>query len=150
MRSIYDGIRTQASIAPQLFNGSAAGTITGTSVDTKGLNSAMMVAFVGAISTAGTAVFTLQEAPDNATWTVASDNTGTAIGFTVIPSTTAGALPTQAQARIEGLNLNRKRYLRIVGSLTNTVGLSTICATIIAGRAFEEPEFAGQTAVSNT
>lgn len=149
MRSIYDGIKTQVSFV-QTFNGSLAGTVTGTSVDTKGLNSAMLAVFAGPITAAGTLQVTLQEANDNATWTVANDNTGTPIGFTIGLNSTAGSLATQGQARIEGLMLNRKRYLRVLGSLTNTLGISTICATIIAGRAYEEPEFAGSSVVSNT
>ena len=149
MRSIYDGIKTVNSFLT-VISGSLVGTITGTSVDTKGLNSAMLSVDAGPITAAGTLQVTLQEAPDNVTWTTANDNTGTAIGFTIGLNSTAGSLATHAQARIEGLNVNRKRYLRVLGSLTNTLGVSTVVATIIAGRAFEEPVFAGSSTVSNT
>lgn len=149
MRSIYDGIKVQTSFL-QTINGSIVGTVTGTSVDTKGLNSAMLSVDAGPITVAGTLQVTLQEASDNATWTVATDNTGAAIGFTIGLNSTAATLATHAQARIEGLNLNRKRYLRVLGSLTNTLGVSTVVATIISGRAYEEPEFAGSAVTSNT
>ena len=148
MRSIYDGVKVVTTIPPQTTIGSLVATVlNGTTVDTKGLNTGMIHAYAGTITAAGTIVITVQESSDNSTWTNALDNTGVVIGFTLVPS--AGVFQANS-ARIEGLNLNRKRYLRGVSSTTSSGGIASLCATIIMGRAYEEPEFAGSTNVSNT
>ena len=90
---------------------------------------------------------TLQEAPDNSTWTNALDNTGTVIGFTL------NCLSAAAEnlARIEGLLLNRKQYLRAVitpaftgGSSPAILGFAEI---VLGGPATQLPT---DTAASNT
>ena len=149
MRSIYDGVKIVTTVTPGLITGSTVATIiNGTTVDTTGLNSGMIHAYVSATTGNGTLVYTLQESPDNSTWQNALDNTGTVIGFTLVTSTAGFAA---ASARIEGLNLNRQRYLRGVAKYTtgSTIVASTV-ATIVMGRAYEEPEFAGSSNVSHT
>jgi hypothetical protein len=117
----YDDIAITTSLKPQSVSGSSA--VDGASVDTQGYENALIHVYAceatGSPSAASLAV-TLQEAPDNSTWTNALDNTGVVIGFTLNVES-ADALNS---ARIEGLNLNRKRYLRAVITPTFTGGSS--------------------------
>jgi hypothetical protein len=90
----------------------------------------------------------LQESADGSTnWGDALDNTGTVIGFTLASLNSAAAI---GAARVEGLNLNRKRYLRVVVTPTFTSGTSPACITygeLIFGNAQQLPV---TTATSNT
>lgn len=145
MHSIYDDVAVSKSIAPQSDSGGSA--VDGASVDTMGYETAMIVFEAGAISGAPSATsiaVTLQESADGSTnWGNALDNTGTVIGGTI---TAAGIL----LARIEGLGLNRKRFLRAVETTTFTGGTSPavlVHANILLGRGLEMPANAG---VSNT
>jgi Flp pilus assembly protein TadG len=118
----YDNIRNTTSVKPQSVSGSSA--VNGVSVDTLGYDNAKLHAFgvaaSGSPSGASLAV-KLQESADGSTnWADALDNTGVGIGFTL---TTTAADAVNA-ARIEGLNLNRKRYLRAVVTPTFTGGTS--------------------------
>jgi hypothetical protein len=118
----YDNIRNATSLKPQSVSGSAA--VNGAAVDTQGYDNAKLHAFgvaaSGSPSGASLAV-KLQESADGSTnWGDALDNTGVVIGFTL---TTTSADAVNA-ARIEGLNLNRKRYLRAVVTPTFTGGSS--------------------------
>ncbi len=127
-------------------------SVNGPSVDTKGYNSAALRVFTAPtgsgllVSQQVSVVAVLQESADNVTFTTANDNTGTAIGVTVNATTTA----VIGSARIEGLNQNRLRYLRV-----RTTGISlgvvaaavTSVAVIELGRAYQLPT---TTAVSNT
>ncbi len=147
MRSIYDAVGITTSVVPQTITGTTAGTtVNGTTVDTKGYNTAMIHTYAGPVTAAGTLTVTLQESASATTGFVnALDNTGTVIGFTLVPGT---VLPTTGSARIEGLGLNRLRYLRVVNSLTSaTSGISTTVSTVLLGRAYNEPV---RTGVSNT
>jgi hypothetical protein len=147
--NVYDNVKILkgVSLAPQDFSGSTA--VDGSSVDTVGGDNAAIHAYGAAASGAPTAaalVVTLQEAPDNATWTNALDNTGTVIGFTL----NCESAPAENVARIEGLGLNRKRYLRAVITPAFTGGTSPAIlgyASIIIGNAQERPV---DSAVSNT
>jgi hypothetical protein len=120
--SAYDDIHQVSSIIPQSVSGSSA--VDGASVDTEGYDNAKLHVYSaeasGSPSAASLAV-TLQESADNSTWTTALDNTGTPIGFTLTGLQAAAGVNA---ARIEGLNLNRKRYLRIVVTPTFTGGSS--------------------------
>jgi hypothetical protein len=70
---------------------------------------------------AATVAWALQESADGSTnWTAANDNTGTAIGATLTTKTVA----QDSYARVEGIMVNRKRYLRIVLTPTYTSGTS--------------------------
>ena len=117
----YDNIRVVTSVKPQSLTGSTAAT--GASVDTLGYDNAKIHAYaVTTTSNPSVATVTvkLQESADNSTWTDANDNTGTVIGFTL----DAHAADAFNAARIEGLNLNRKRYLRVVATPAFTGGTS--------------------------
>jgi hypothetical protein len=121
--SAYDDIHQVSSIIPQSVSGASA--VDGVSVDTEGYDNAKLHVYSaeasGSPSAASLAV-TLQESPDGTdTWTNALDNTGTVIGFTLTGLQAASGV---SAARIEGLNLNRKRYLRIVVTPTFTGGTS--------------------------
>lgn len=147
MRSVYDNIKLAQSLAPQSVTGSSA--VNGTSVDTKGFNSAVLSAYAGQTSsnpTVANMAYKLQESSDNSTWTDALDNTGTVIGGTAGVVSAAQAI----LARIEGLGLNRKRYLRIVVTPSFTGGTTPaviLDGQIVLGRAYTLPP---NTAVSNT
>ena len=119
----FDDIRNATSIIPQSVSGASA--VNGTSVDTLGYDNAKIHVYSaqasGSPSAASLAV-TLQESADGSTnWANALDNTGTVIGFTLSALQSAAAL---GAARVEGLNLNRKRYLRVVVTPTFTGGTS--------------------------
>jgi hypothetical protein len=118
----YDDIRNVSSLIPQSVSGSAA--VDGVSVDTSGYDNAKIHVYAaeatGSPSAASLAV-TLQESVDNVNWTNALDDTGAVIGFTLSGLQAAAAV---SQARVEGLNLNRHRYLRIVMTPTFTGGTS--------------------------
>ena len=154
MRSIYDAVGIVTTVSAQAVSGTTA--LNGTTVDTLGYNTAMLHvnSQVALYTQSATLVVTLQESADNVTWTTAQDNTAANIGFT-LPITAMVAAPgaivtpvlPSASCRIEGLGLNRKRYLRAVITPAITTGSATLSATILLGRAFEEPV---RTAVSNT
>src|ERR1017187_6663682 len=116
----YDDVKVVTSVKPQSLTGSTAAT--GASVDTLGYDNAKINAY--AVTTTSnpsvaTATVKLQESADGSTsWTDALDNTGTVIGFTL----DAHAADAFNAARIEGLNLNRKRYLRVVATPAFTGG----------------------------
>ena len=115
----YDNIRNATSIAPQSFTGSSAAN--GASVDTLGYDNAKIHAYAAQASgtpTTASLVYKLQESTDGTgsgagAWGDALDNTGTVIGFTISALQTAAAA---GAARVEGLGLNRKRYLRVVAT----------------------------------
>jgi hypothetical protein len=118
----YDDVRVTTSVKPQSLSGSTAAT--GASVDTLGYDNAKIHAFAAAASgspSAGTVTVKLQESADGSTnWGDALDNTGVVIGFTL----DAHAADAPGAARIEGLGLNRKRYLRVVATPAFTGGTS--------------------------
>lgn len=128
--SAYDDVHNASSIIPQSVSGSAA--VNGVSADTMGYDNAKLHVYAaqasGSPSAAQLAV-KLQESADGSTsWSDALDNTGTVIGFTLTGLSAAGAVNA---ARVEGLNLNRKRYLRVVVTPTFTGGSAP--ATIAYG-----------------
>jgi hypothetical protein len=128
--SPYDDIGIVTSLKPQSVSGSSA--VDGASVDSQGYENAMIHVYAceatGSPSAASLAV-TLQESLDGTdNWTNALDNTGAVIGFTL----NAEAGDAFNSARIEGLNLNRKRYLRAVITPTFTGGSSP--ASVVYGQ----------------
>lgn len=153
MRSIYDNIAvgSQVTAAMTSANGSAYQvTGTGAAFDTKGYNTAELNVFVGQGSTAtstGSGTATLLEcATSGGTYTPALANDGNTIQVTI------GNFAVAAQsgaARIEGLGLNRKRYLKSQIVLTVATGTQTASgyAEIVAGRAYNNPT---QTSSSDT
>jgi Flp pilus assembly protein TadG len=149
MDTVYDNIAVigGTSVAPQSISGSSA--VDGSSVDTTGYASAEIYAYGAEASgspSAATLAVKLQESSDNSTWSDALDNTGTVIGFTLNVHTAAA----ENAARIEGLNLNRKTYLRAVITPSFTSGsspASVAFAQILLGAASQKPV---DDAVSNT
>ena len=145
----YDDVHNVSSIIPQSVSGSAA--VDGVGVDTEGYDNAKLHCYAaeasGSPSAASLAV-TLQESVDNSTWTNALDNTGVVIGFTLTGLQAAAGVNA---ARIEGLNLNRHRYLRIVVTPTFSGGSSPAVLVygeiIFGGGAQQLPT---TTVVSNT
>jgi hypothetical protein len=117
----YDDIHQVSSVIPQ----SVTGAVNGVSVDTQGYDNAKLHVYSAEASgspSAASLVVTLQESLDGSTsWANALDNTGTVIGFTLTGLQAAAGVNA---ARIEGLNLNRKRYLRIVVTPSFTGGTS--------------------------
>ena len=147
--TIYDDVKIigGVSLVPQSISGSTA--VNGTSVNTEGYTTAAIHAYGDAATgtpTGATLAVKVQESSDNSTWSDALDNTGTAIGF----SLTVTSAAAENVARIEGLNLNRKTYLRAVITPTFTGGTSPASiayASIIMGGALQLPVDAN---VSNT
>lgn len=139
--NVYDNTKVVGgtSLAPQSFSGSSA--VDGTSVDTEGGDNAAIYAYGAEASgspTAATLAVVLQESADNSTWTAADDNTGTQIGFTL----NCHGAAAENVARIEGLGLNRKRYLRAVITPAFTSGTSPAIlgfAQIILGNNQQRP-----------
>lgn len=121
---------TVSSIAIQSLAGSSA--VNGDSIDTAVTFDAdsIMVHVRAEIATGGspsaaTVAWALQESNDNSTFTAANDNTGTAIGATLNVKTVA----VDSYARVEGIMVNRKRYLRIVLTPAFTGGTSPLSLT---------------------
>lgn len=97
--------------------------------------------------TAATLAWKLQESSDNSTWADALDNTGTVIGASLNTKTVA----QDSYARVEGVMVNRKRYLRLVYTATFTSGTSP--ATLVYGELIGAPgngQVNAGRAVSNT
>jgi hypothetical protein len=82
---------------------------------------------------AASVAWKLQESSDNSTFTDALDNTGTVIGATLNSHTVA----QDSYARVEGIMLNRKRYLRLVYTPAYTSGTSP--ATLTYGEFIGSP-----------
>jgi hypothetical protein len=163
MRSLYDAIGISRLDGSENFTGGSQGpsipaqslsgstAVSGAYFDTKGFQTAVLRANAQAASgtpTTATVVFKLQESASTtgSTFVDAKDNSGTLISGTVNVTGAAG----DVLARIEGLGLNRKRYLRIVATPAFTGGTTPATlafAEIIASRAFLQPV---QSDVSNT
>ena len=126
MRSVYDAIKALFTIRPV----TATSTQTGSSVDTKGYNSAAVILEVGAVSgTSPTLDVKIQESADASTW---SDISGAT--FTQVTAANNSQI-----LRIEGLGTSRKRYLRAVGTIAGTSPSFCFGVEILLGRAFREP-----------
>jgi len=148
--TVYDDVQILkgASIDPVSLATTVAAT--GNSVDTlDGDNAAIYVRAAAASGSPATAalVVTLQESADGSTnWSNALDNTGVVIGFTL----DAHAAAAEGLARIEGLNLNRKRYLRAVITPNISAGGAVVAmANIIIGNPQELPTNASVTVTIN-
>lgn len=153
MRSIYDNVATSGFAAA--FNTLGATVCTGGSVDTKGYSTGVLRVFTStvasgiAVGNGASLTAVLQESTDGTTWSTATDNTGATIGGTQTATTSA----VITSYRIEGLNLNRDRYLRVVttaafgGAVSNNSKAFTSAAVIELGRSYQRPV---DTTVSNT
>jgi hypothetical protein len=152
----YDDVMVQpstvSSVAINSLTGSSA--VNGDSIDTAQVFDAdsIMVHVRTEISsgspTAATTAWKLQESSDNSTFTDALDNTGTVIGSTLNTKTVA----QDNYARVEGIMLNRKRYLRIVLTPAFTAGTSpaTLAFAEYIGAPGNGTVYPVRTAVSNT
>lgn len=159
MRSIYDNAQLSGYAAASNTTGMLV--TTGASVDTKGYNTAALRVFVGPFqsgantpaTTKGSVTALLQESSDNVTFATAVDNTGATIQ--AVATQTGSTVGVIADARIEGLGLQRKRYLRIVATaamIPASAGEAkwnqfTSCAVIELSRAYQDPT---TSTVSNT
>ena len=148
MRSIYDGVVVSPSARPQVNTGTT-GT-TGLVIDTKGRNTAMIIAYGTVASgapTAATLACKLEEcATETGTFAAANDNGGTQIQVS-LTLTSADAI---GLARIEALGTTRLRYLRLVTTPAFTGGTNpafTSVAVIALDRSYQDPV---RTTVSNT
>lgn len=120
--NVYDNVKLIGGVSsvPQSFSGASA--VNGVAIDTLGADNAAIHAYAKAASgapSAATLAVKLQESVDGSTgWTDALDNDGNVIGFTL----TVTSVAAENEARIEGLNLNRERYLRAVVTPAFTSG----------------------------
>jgi hypothetical protein len=151
----YDDVLHQSvaasSVAIQSLTGSSA--VNQDSIDTASVFNAdtLMVHVRAEISSgspsAATLAWKLQESSDNSSWADATDNTGTVIGSTLNTRTVA----QDNYARVEGIMVNRKRYLRLVYTPAFTSGTSP--ATLVYGEFIGAPgndQVNAGRAVSNT
>ena len=126
MRSVYDAIKAVFSFRPAALTSTANGT----SVDTKGYNSAMVALEVGAVTgTSPTLDVKIQESSDNSTWTDVSGAT-----FTQVTASNNSQV-----LRVEGLGTSRSRYLRAVATIAGTSPSFTFGCEFLLGRAYREP-----------
>lgn len=154
MRTVYDNLNIGGVVA--ILASTAGVIVDGPIVDTKGYNSAALRVNTGAVGGAAnlvaqrvTVAAVLRESADGVTFANANDNTGTVIGTTVAAIITDGNV---SSARIEGLNQNRLRYLRVrltvgAGPIATTAAIFTCAALLELGRAYNNPV---TTTVSNT
>lgn len=144
MRSLYDNVSVGAIHA--VLNSSVGIVSRSPSVDTRGYNSAVLRVNTSAVGTnilvgqGGSVVVVLEESADNSTFTTAVDNTGATIGSTITATTTA----VLGSYRIEGLGLQRLRYLRVkqtsnFAAVASASAIFTAVAVIELGRAYINP-----------
>ena len=111
MFDAYDNPVFATSVDLQALTGSTA--VLGSAYDTEGMDNAVMrvraAASTGGASPSTVACQLYECATSGGTYTQALDNTGTVIGFT-LTNTSTGA---ENIARIQGLGLNRMRFLKI-------------------------------------
>jgi hypothetical protein len=120
---------TVSAVAIQSLTGASAvngdSLDTGITFDADKLMVHIRTEIASGAPTTSTVAWALQESSDNSTFTAALDNSGTAIGSTINVKTVAA----DVYARVEGLMVNRKRYLRIVLTPTYTGGTSPATLT---------------------
>lgn len=108
MRRVFDNIEVKASLPLATITA----TTNGSGVDTLGYTDGMVQIVAGAIDLASgneTYTFSVEESDDNSTFTAVS-------GLT----TTVTANSQLKEIRLAELNLTRKRYIRVVGTLAGT------------------------------
>ena len=148
----YDDVLHQSavasSVAIQSLTGSSAVNQTGIDIATSFIAESAMVHVRAEIASGtpatSTVAWKLQESSDNSAWTDATDNTGTVIGATLNVKTVA----VDSYARVEGLGLQRKRYLRLVYTPTFTGGTSP--AILVYGQIIATPGSGQQRPVRTT
>lgn len=127
MKSVYDAVKTVASLVPAVRTADANGA----GVDTKGYNSAKAVIVAGDIdltNTDETYAFHVEESSDNSTFTDVAGATGTVTADNDV-----------VQIRIDGLGTSRQRYLRIVLDVDGTTPSIPCSAVFELGNAYTNP-----------
>lgn len=151
----YDDVLHQSvvasSVAIQSLTGSSAvnqdSVDTATGFDADSIMVHVRTEIASGSPSAATVAWKLQESSDNSTFADATDNTGTVIGATLNTKTVA----QDNYARVEGIMVNRKRYLRLVLTPAYTSGTSP--ATLVYAELIGAPgngQFNAGRAVSNT
>lgn len=144
MRSLFEQIARGAFITT---TDSTTTTNTSAALDTLGFNTAVLTAQGGLNTTSANpsiVVSLLECATVGGSYTAALANDGNAIAFTLTGNGSGGAIQS-GMVRIEGLGLNRKRFLKIQAVDTVSGGSAVpFAAHIEMGRAHKLP------ATSNT
>lgn len=128
MKHVFDDTLVRTSLPPAVITASANGS----AVDTKGYDNGMVEVLAGVIDVSSgneTYVFTLEESDDGSTGWVAVS--GISISIT--------ANSQEKEARITGLNVARKRYLRVVATLGGTTPSFAGVGAIVLGGAQSQP-----------
>ena len=139
MRSLYDQIVEGAAV--NQYVDSTDKTSTSAVVDTMGYATAVLRAVAGKNSTADaptTAVTLLECATATGQFTAALANDGNAIGFNLTGHSSAGSQQS-GMVRVEGLGLNRKRYLKVQIETTVASGNLVAAGSLILGRSHKLP-----------
>lgn len=102
--------------------GSAAGTVTGTSIDTAGYNEAAVVLSVGNAATTGTLNVKVQDSADNSTF---ADITGAA--FTAVPDTGDNTVQI-GMLKLDGNTV--RRYIKVVGVVATAAVDYGVCVLL--------------------
>jgi len=127
MKSVKEGVKTIASIVPQVLTASANGT----GVDTKGYNSGKAVIIAGDIDLANadeTYNFKVQESADNSAWSDVTGLTGEVTADNDV-----------VEIAVERLGTTRSRYLRVVATLAGTTPSCPLTAHFELGNAYQNP-----------
>ena len=127
MRSLYDSVKSLASLVPAVRTASANGT----GVDTMGYNTAKAVIVAGDIDlTTGdeTYSFKVQDSEDNSTFADVSGATATVTADNQVKN-----------IAINGLGTSINRYVRVVLTTAGTTPSIPCSAVIELGNAFDNP-----------
>lgn len=125
MRSVYDNIKSAATLRPQAITANTNGN----GIDTLGYNSAAISLEVGAVSgTSPTLDVKIQDSADNSTFADLSPS----VAFTQVTAANNSQI-----LRLEGLNAaGRRRYIRVVATVGGTSPNFTASCSVLLGRAF--------------
>lgn len=127
---LFDNVKPICSLDSDVYTTDTTGQDT---VDTRGYSDGMLVVTAGDITGTGTDVYTVTVMEGDDTSTLAS--TGISVTFT------GADAPSNSieSARISGLNLNRKRYLRADLSASATTVSWEGSAVVLLGEADQNP-----------
>lgn len=129
MRSVFDAVKSLASLVPATRTANANGTV----VDTKGFNTAKAVVSAGDIDLANadeTYAFKVQHG---------DQSDGSDMADLSSATTTVTADNQVKNIRIDGLGTVVKRYVRVVLTVGGTTPSIPCSAVIELGNAFSEP-----------
>ncbi len=125
MRSVYDNIKSGATLRPQAITANTNGI----SIDTLGYNSAAISLETGAVTgTTPTLDVKIQDSADNSTFADLSPS----VAFTQVTAANNSQI-----LRLEGLNgTGRRRYIRVVATVGGTSPNFTTSCSVLLGRAY--------------